>query len=113
MDGHCYFSDVIWIFTTYMFFWPFPDEIFLSAAQALADMVTEQDLQVGRMYPPLSSLKDCSIKIALKIMEEGYLDGIATTYPKPKDMETFIKNQLYNYDYENSFAFAPTYKWNI
>ena len=39
------------------------DEIFLSAAKTLADLVTNQDIQVGRMYPPLSSLKQCSIQI--------------------------------------------------
>merc|ERR1719367_1641548 len=33
------------------------DSVFLSSAEALADLVTEDDLKVGRMYPPLSTLR--------------------------------------------------------
>ena len=39
------------------------EDVFLSAAEVLANLVTENDFKVGRMYPPLSSLKDCSIKV--------------------------------------------------
>ena len=33
------------------------DAVFLSSAEALANMVTEDDLKVGRMYPPLTHLR--------------------------------------------------------
>merc|ERR1712096_361453 len=47
------------------------DSVFLSAAEGLADMVTEDDLAVGRLYPPLSALKEISIKIASKVAIEA------------------------------------------
>lgn len=43
--------------------------------QALADQVRETDLDVGRLYPPLQSIKDISVKIARAIVEEAYNTG--------------------------------------
>lgn len=87
------------------------EDVFLSAAEALANLVTDQDLQVGRMYPPLSSLKECSIKIAIKVAEDGYKDGTASTYPKPEDIEAFIKDQLYDYNYDSYSSVPARYTW--
>merc|ERR1712098_844965 len=42
------------------------DGVFLSAAEGLADMVRDSDIAVGRLYPPLSALREISIKIAAK-----------------------------------------------
>ena len=48
------------------------DDVFLSAAEALAEMVTDDDLAVGRLYPPLSEIRNCSVKIAAQIAQEAY-----------------------------------------
>merc|ERR1719159_675298 len=40
------------------------ESIFLFAAEGLANLVTDEDLEVGRMYPPLSKIKQVSFKIA-------------------------------------------------
>ena len=48
--------------------------------QGLAKLVTEEDLSLGRMYPPLSKIKNVSIKIATKVAEEAYKEGMASTY---------------------------------
>lgn len=52
------------------------DEIFLMAAEALADIVTEADLERGSLYPPLSTIQDCSVKIASRILEDAYRKGV-------------------------------------
>merc|ERR1711936_317173 len=77
------------------------ESIFLFAAEGLSNLVTEEDLQVGRMYPPLSKIKQVSIKIASKVAEEAYKEGMASTYPEPKDKESFIRSLLYNYNYDD------------
>merc|ERR1712098_661930 len=73
------------------------DSVFLSAAEGLADLVTPADLAVGRLYPPLSDLREISIKIAVKVAREAYREGSASTYPEPEDLDTFIRQQLYDY----------------
>jgi malate dehydrogenase (oxaloacetate-decarboxylating)(NADP+) len=79
----------------------------------LADLVTEKDIAVGRMYPPLSELRDCSIKIATKVAENAYKDGTATTYPEPEDKEAFIRAQLYDCNYDEFSSLPDRYSWNI
>ncbi|XP_054286859.1 NADP-dependent malic enzyme-like [Macrosteles quadrilineatus] len=78
------------------------DEIFLIAASALAEAVSDDDLKKGSLYPPLSNIKIISIKIATKIMEYAYQKGIAFTYPEPADKEGFVRNQLYDTTYSSS-----------
>jgi len=85
------------------------DGIFLMAAKALADMVTEDDLKAGRMYPPLNDIRKCSIKIATYIAEHAYQKGIASTYPEAKDKKAFIEAQLYDFHYRD--ALPKTYTW--
>ena len=45
------------------------DSVFLSAAEALSDLVTSDDLAVGRLYPPLDNIREISVKIATKARE--------------------------------------------
>ena len=89
------------------------EEVFLSAAEALAEMVSEDDLAVGRMYPPLSNLKDCSIKIAIHVAKEAFKNGTASVYPKPQSIGYFINSQLYDYEYDQSTSIAPRYSWKV
>ncbi|KAG0725994.1 NADP-dependent malic enzyme [Chionoecetes opilio] len=87
------------------------DSIFLMAAKALADMVTEDDLSLGRLYPPLSDIRKCSLKIAVYIAEHAYTTDIASTYPRPNDLTKFIEDQQYNYDYDSWSALPETWQW--
>lgn len=47
----------------------------MSLHQALADTVTNEDLQVGRLYPPLQDIQSVSLRIATKIVEDAYAKG--------------------------------------
>merc|ERR1712073_137329 len=87
------------------------ESVFLFAAEGLANPVTEEDLALGRMYPPLSKIKNVSIKIASKVAEEAYKEGMAATYPEPKDKEEYIKSMLYNSNYDDESALPTSYSW--
>jgi len=87
------------------------ESVFLFAAEGLANLVTEEDLALGRMYPPLSKIKKVSTKIATKVAEEAYKEGMAATYPEPKDKEEYIKSILYNYNYDDESALPTSYSW--
>lgn len=43
--------------------------------QALADIVSQADLDQGSLYPPLEEIQNCSVKIAKKIVEHAYQIG--------------------------------------
>merc|ERR1719370_2361957 len=87
------------------------DSVFLSAAEGLADMVTEDDIAVGRLYPPLQNIREISVKIATKVAEEAYANGTASTYPEPEDKEAFIRTHLYDYNYDKVSYLPNTYAW--
>ena len=74
-------------------------------------MVAEEDFSVGRMYPPLSKIRECSVTIAAHICETAYEQHIASVYPEPLDKKEFIRSQLYDYNYDGTSALPPHYAW--
>ncbi|XP_029386938.1 NADP-dependent malic enzyme, mitochondrial isoform X2 [Mus pahari] len=86
-----------------------PDEIFLLTAEQIAQEVSEQHLSQGRLYPPLSTIRDVSLRIAVKVLDYAYKHNLASYYPEPKDKEAFVKSLIYTPDYD-SFS-LDTYSW--
>ncbi|XP_055591624.1 NADP-dependent malic enzyme-like [Uranotaenia lowii] len=78
------------------------NEVFLVAAKAVADLITEEDLSRGSLYPPLSHIQTCSKEIAVRVMEYAYEKGQASTYPEPQDKYCYIRSHQYNCDYQNA-----------
>uniref|UniRef100_A0A8C7WZU6 Malic enzyme n=1 Tax=Oryzias sinensis TaxID=183150 RepID=A0A8C7WZU6_9TELE len=85
------------------------EEIFLTAAEALAHMVTERDLAEGRLYPPLSSIRDVSLKLAAKVRAYAYKHNIATLRPEPFDKDAFVRSLCFNTAYDDFTV--DTYHW--
>ncbi|XP_016143564.1 NADP-dependent malic enzyme-like [Sinocyclocheilus grahami] len=86
-----------------------PENIFLITAEAIAELVTEKDLAEGRLYPPLNSIREVSIKLAVKIVEYAYKNKMATLHPEPHDKEAFVHSLIFSTDYEE-FA-VDSYSW--
>lgn len=74
------------------------NEMFFVAAKALANVVSEADLAQGRIYPSLTKIREVSAAIATSVAEVAYNQGIARR-PKPADLPTFIKSQMYKPKY--------------
>ncbi|KAM6317173.1 NADP-dependent malic enzyme, mitochondrial [Aegotheles albertisi] len=85
------------------------DDIFLITAESIAAEVTEENLAEGRLYPPLNSIREVSLKIAVKIVDWAYKHGLASWYPEPADKEAFVKQFVYSPDYD-SFV-TDEYSW--
>nr|NP_731739.1 malic enzyme, isoform A [Drosophila melanogaster]AAF54860.1 malic enzyme, isoform A [Drosophila melanogaster]ACX61595.1 GH13028p [Drosophila melanogaster] len=85
-----------------------PEQVFLVAAERLAELVSKDDLAKGSLYPPLSSIVSCSMAIAERIVEYAYKNGLATVRPEPVNKLAFIKAQMYDLDYPRSVP--ATYK---
>uniref|UniRef100_A0A5F4WGI0 Malic enzyme n=1 Tax=Callithrix jacchus TaxID=9483 RepID=A0A5F4WGI0_CALJA len=86
-----------------------PDEIFLLTAEQIAQEVSEQHLSQGRLYPPLSTIRDVSLRIAIKVLDYAYKHNLASYYPEPKDKEAFVRSLVYTPDYD-SFT-LDNYSW--
>ncbi len=74
------------------------DEMFAEAARALAKLVTEEDLEQGALFPPLTKIREISAKIAAAVAEVCYLRGLAAA-PRPKDLLESIEAMQYKPEY--------------
>jgi malate dehydrogenase (oxaloacetate-decarboxylating)(NADP+) len=74
------------------------DSMFLAAAKALAQQVTEEDLALGRIYPPLTKIRDVSAYIAAAVAKIAYDEGLASE-PCPYNLLACIKERMYQPDY--------------
>lgn len=72
-------------------------------------MVKDEDLEMGSLYPPLDTIQNCSIKIATAIVDYCYENNLASVVPRPKNVEAFIKSQMYEMNYTS--ALPKTYEW--
>lgn len=71
-----------------------PDEMFLTAARKLADLVSEADLEQGSLYPPLSEVRSISVKIAAAVAAYAWDAGLAQA-ERPADLEKAIGDFMY------------------
>jgi malate dehydrogenase (oxaloacetate-decarboxylating)(NADP+) len=70
------------------------DEMFLAAANCLAELVGEDDLAAGRVYPPLSRIRDVSVQVAAAVAQVAYDAGLARG-KRPADLEQQIRAGMY------------------
>jgi malate dehydrogenase (oxaloacetate-decarboxylating)(NADP+) len=74
------------------------DEMFMSAAHALADCVNPDDLGQGSLYPALPRIREVSARIATAVANVAYQNGLAVG-PPPNDLSGFIEKQMYDPHY--------------
>ncbi|MCP4302469.1 MAG: NAD-dependent malic enzyme [Gammaproteobacteria bacterium] len=71
------------------------DEMFLTAAHSLANLVTDADLERGRVYPALSLIRQVSAVIARDVAKMAY-DGGFTDREEPDDILADIHKHMYH-----------------
>ncbi|MDX1995988.1 MAG: NAD-dependent malic enzyme [bacterium] len=74
------------------------DAMFFLAAQTLAGLVSEDDLAQGRIFPPLTQVREVSVQIAAAVAREAYAAGLASI-PEPTDLLASIREQMYSPTY--------------
>ncbi|XP_063089221.1 NADP-dependent malic enzyme isoform X2 [Cavia porcellus] len=85
------------------------DKIFLTTAEVISQQVSDEHLEEGRLYPPLTNIRDVSLKIAVKIVDDAYQEKTATVYPEPQDKEAFVYSQMYSTEYDQ--IIPDCYSW--
>ena len=76
------------------------DEMFMSAARTLANLVSESDLEQGSLYPALPRIREVSARIAAEVAQVAYQRGL-TAGKVPNDVQAFVLSHMYEPDYCN------------
>lgn len=71
-----------------------PDGMFLVAAKKLAELVSEEDLAQGSLYPPLSDILPVSVKIGAAVAAYAYDHNLAGN-ERPADLEKAVEEFMY------------------
>jgi hypothetical protein len=74
------------------------DAIFLAAAKALANLVSESDLAGGALYPELTRIRECSHAIACATVRQAVRDGFANGEIL-EDLEKRISQAMWEPEY--------------
>ena len=75
------------------------DEMFIEAAHAVADQVTSDQLKLGMLFPPQSSILEVEVQTAARVAKLVFGAGLARV-DRPVNMEAFIRSQLYEPKYQ-------------
>jgi len=74
------------------------DEMFMAAAVALASQVTQADLDMGSLYPPIGEIRRVSAHIATAVAEVAYQQGHAQA-ARPGDLRSYVESCMYEPKY--------------
>lgn len=74
------------------------DEMFIIAASAVAEQVSDDNLRIGLIYPPQSGIREASLHVAARVAEHIYDAGLART-ERPADVDAYVRAR----------AWAPAY----
>jgi len=75
------------------------EEMFIVAAKAVAEQVTQAELDTGLIYPPQSQILTASLHTAAKIAEFIFDKNLARV-KRPKDIEAHVRQMAYKPVYE-------------
>jgi malate dehydrogenase (oxaloacetate-decarboxylating)(NADP+) len=74
------------------------DELFIEAAQAVADQVSPEQLKLGILFPPQSDILKVEVETAARVAEFMFDNGLATV-ERPAEIRAWVEGQLYQPKY--------------
>jgi malate dehydrogenase (oxaloacetate-decarboxylating)(NADP+) len=74
------------------------EEAFLVAAETLAAQVSDEDIELGSLYPPLPNIREISLNIATTVADHGYTAGLAQR-EKPDNLRQSIADYMFDPTY--------------
>ena len=79
------------------------DEMFIEAAQGVADQVTPDQLKLGMLFPPQSNILEVEIQTAARVAKLIFDSGLARVN-RPSDIVQFIREHVYKPQYHTEQA---------
>jgi malate dehydrogenase (oxaloacetate-decarboxylating)(NADP+) len=70
------------------------DSMFLTAAKAIAEQVSEDNLAAGLIYPPRERIFNASLHVAERVAACIFDQGLARV-PRPDDVGALIRSRVY------------------
>lgn len=70
------------------------EEMFIVAAKAVAEQVTDEDLAVGLIYPPQSRILEASLHVAERVATYIFDKDLARV-PRPAEIGSLIRSRAY------------------
>jgi malate dehydrogenase (oxaloacetate-decarboxylating)(NADP+) len=74
------------------------DEVFIVAAQASADQVSQEQRSHGMLFPSQAAILEVEVAIAIRVAEFMFDKGLATV-KRPADIRHWVEQQLYKPQY--------------
>ena len=71
------------------------DEMFIVAARAVAEQVSDEDLSIGLIYPPQGQIREASLHVAARVAEHIYDAGLART-ERPDDVDAYVRSRAWS-----------------
>lgn len=71
----------------------------IAAARTVASMLTTEDVELGRVLPPISKVHEVAKQVALTVARSSYEYQIATALPKPADLEAVVDALVHDPSY--------------
>ncbi|CAI9114210.1 OLC1v1014874C1 [Oldenlandia corymbosa var. corymbosa] len=77
------------------------DDMLLAASEALAEQVSDENLEKGLIYPPFSNIRKISARIAARVAAKVYELGLATRLPQPENLVAYAESCMYSPAYRS------------
>ena len=79
------------------------DNMVMAAAEARAEYTIERYVEGGLIYPPISDLRETSVKVAAAVVQQAITDGVAERKKLPGTMEeteAFVRHRFWLPEYQ-------------
>ena len=67
----------------------------MAAAHTLAQLVSDEDIKQGSLYPALPRIREVSTHIAAAVADVAYKRGLASG-KSPSDLIGYVKSQMFD-----------------
>ena len=74
------------------------DEMLFAGAQALAQCVSQSEIEQGMVFPPVAKIRDVAVSVASAVARSAMFHGIARRMP-PSDLEAFLYKTMWKPKY--------------